>query len=124
MTANEITKLALKELDKMKTVRKNKYGNIKTVVDGIRFDSKKEAKRYGHLKLLERAGEILHIEVHPKYRLLVKGEEIGRYEADFSYWDKKNQSMIIEDCKGVKTAVYRLKKKLMKAIYGIEILET
>lgn len=122
MTSSEITKLALKELDKMK--RRNKYGNIKTVVDGIRFDSKKEAKRYGQLKILEIAKEIKGLDVHPKYQLKVKDEIICFYEADFSYRDLKTKKFIIEDCKGVKTAVYRLKKKLMKAIYGIEILET
>lgn len=100
----------------------SKYGSRKTEVDGYIFDSKMEAARYNDLKLLERSGEIKSLIVHPVIPLVVNGKRIGRYIADFSYYqdDKK----IVEDVKGARTAVYMLKKRLVNAIYGIEILET
>ena len=95
-----------------------KYGNIKTIVDGIKFDSKKEAKRYGDLKLMEKAGEISVLRLQVKFNL-----SVCSYVADFVYYDKTNH-LIVEDCKGMKTPVYRLKKKMMKHELGIDILET
>jgi hypothetical protein len=65
--------------------RKSKFGSKKKVIDGYKFLSLLEAKRYGELKLLERAGEIKNLEVHPRYPLLVKGHPICTYEADFRY---------------------------------------
>jgi hypothetical protein len=93
-----------------------------------KFDSKKEARRYQQLKLMEKAGEITGIKVHPKFPIMVNGEKICTYIADFEYWTKfKNVSKcperVIEDVKGVKTAVYQLKKKLMFACHGISIVE-
>jgi len=104
-------------------VKTLKYGNRKTVVDGMAFDSAKEARRYGELKLLERAGQITGLEIQPAFRLVVNNCLICTYKADFTYQDAKKQR-IVEDVKGVKTPVYRLKKKLMLAIHGVEILET
>ena len=72
--------------------------------------------------MLEKAGEIQIIELHPKYKLVVNGVLIGRYTADFMYYE--NGCTIVEDVKGVKTRDYILRKKLMKALYGIEIRET
>lgn len=97
---------------------KRKYNNIKTVVDGIKFDSKKEAKRYGELKLLEQAGEISVLRLQVKFNL-----SVCSYVADFVYYDK-NKIMVVEDCKGMKTPVYNLKKKMVKHELGIDILET
>lgn len=107
----------------------NKYRNIKTTVDNIQFDSKKEAARYGQLKLLVKAGEIADLELQPQYRLYVNEVLICRYIGDFKYVDVKESKKVndlvrvVEDAKGVKTPAYRLKKKLMKAIHGIEIRE-
>ena len=101
---------------------RNKYGAKKTVVDGIKFDSKAEARRYGHLKLLERVGDISNLELQPKYELMIKGIKVGFYKADFRYM--QDGQLIVEDVKGMKTPIYNLKKKIIKAIYGIEILET
>lgn len=101
---------------------KNKYGAVKTVVDGIKFDSKAEARRYKNLKLLERAGEITNLELQPRYDLIVNGVKCGFYKADFRYLE--NGKLVVEDVKGMKTPVYNLKKKLIKVIYGIEIFET
>lgn len=105
----------------------SKYKNIRTVVDGISFASKAEATRYGELKLLERAGEICDLKIQPIFRLQINGYKICNYIGDFSYLYKKgNFQVIVEDVKSQITArlpVYRLKKKLMAAIHGIEIVE-
>lgn len=98
-----------------------KYKNIKTIKDGITFASKKEAKRYEELKILSKAQKIRDLELQPKYPLIVNGHKVCTYIGDFTY--KENGKSIIEDVKGVKTSVYRLKKKLMKAILGIDIFE-
>lgn len=100
-----------------------KYRNIPVMADGFRFDSRKEAARYGQLKLLEQAGLIAHLEVHPSYRLTVNGLKVGTYVADFRYAKTDTGELIVEDVKGVLTSVYRLKKKLVLAIFGFEIRE-
>lgn len=105
-------------------IARSKYGNVKTVVDGIQFDSKKEATRYCQLKLLQKAGKISDLRLQPKFDLVVCGTKICRYIADFEYIE--NGLVIVEDVKSTatKTQVYRLKNKLMKAVLKIEILET
>jgi len=110
------------------TKPKNKFNARKTGCwNGHRHDSVKEAHRCEGLGLLEKAGDIRSLGVHPKFRIVVGDVEICRYVADFHYWEldgKGPQRWIVEDCKGVRTAVYKLKKKLVKAIYGIDIRET
>lgn len=102
----------------------NKYRNKKTVVDNITFDSKKEAARYQELRLLERAKEIHNLELQPAFAVVVNNVKVCTYKADFKYWvDGVNGRYIVEDVKGIKTPVYQLKKKLVKAIHGIEIQE-
>lgn len=101
----------------------SKYHAVPTVVDGIRFASKGEAARYRELKLLELAGEIACLELQPRYPLVVNGVKIGEYRADFRYAEH-GAGVIVEDFKGVRTPVYRLKRLLVKALYGIEIRET
>ncbi len=100
----------------------SKFGSVKTKVDGITFDSKKEAARYIDLKLLLKAGEIADLELQPTYVMIVNGRKICSYRADFRYMENGRQ--ITEDVKGVRTAVYGIKKKLLKACYGIEVCET
>ena len=101
---------------------KNKYGNKKCVVDGIKFDSVKEARYYCELKVLRLAGEVLEFAVQPAFPIVVNKKKICTYRADFRV---KYSSGLTEfvDVKGFKTPVYRLKKKLVEAIYGIEIVE-
>jgi hypothetical protein len=103
----------------------NKYRNIKTVIDGITFDSKREANRYAELKLLQKAGEIWHLELQPEFLIEVNGQKICKYRADFSYWlsETATHGFVVEDAKGVKTPAYRLKKKLVKAIHGVDVKE-
>lgn len=99
-----------------------KYNAIKTEIDGYVFDSRAESRRYSELLMLEKAGEISNLILQPVFPLIVSGEKIGKYIADFEYTDL-NGKRIVEDVKGVKTPVYRLKKKLVKAIHKIEIVE-
>lgn len=102
----------------------NKYKAQKHSIDGYLFDSKKEAQRYSELKLLEKAGQITALKVHPVYKLSIGQKHICNYESDFEYYDSACGDGVIEDCKGYKTPVYRLKKKLMRVIFGVEIKET
>lgn len=101
----------------------NKYRAIKTEVDGIRFDSKREAARYLELKTLLKGKKIGALSLQPKFSLVVNGQKICTYIADFAYLDLKTGLRVIEDVKGVKTPIYNLKKKLVRALHGIEITE-
>ncbi len=93
-----------------------------TSIDGHRFPSKKEGARYLVLRAMEKAGDIHRLELQPRYPLIVNGERIGTYVGDFRYFE--GNTLILEDVKGVLTPVYRLKRKLVKALYGLEIRET
>ena len=102
---------------------KNKYGvapKADRTVDGIVFDSRKEATRYGELRLLEKQGLIAFFEIQPKFDCVVNGKKVCKYTADFRYTTPSGDE-VIEDVKGVKTTVYRRKKKLVRALVGIEI---
>jgi len=77
-----------------------------------------------YLLSCEQAGEINQLELQPKFPLLVKtGKAVGFYKADFRYFDLSKKEYVIEDSKGVRTAVYRLKKKIVEEVYGIKIVE-
>lgn len=124
---------------------RSKYYSKKVTVDGITFDSKKEARRYQELKLLEKAGKIAALERQVKYLLIpaqrepdvehykadgrVKiesGKLIERecaYVADFRYLDLSNREWVVEDTKGIKTKDYIIKRKLMLWVHGIRIRE-
>lgn len=125
MKAKEARKLMGKM---MKGVRRNKYGAKPTVVDGIRFASQKEALRYVTLKQMERAGEIAGLELQHPIELIAFGVGdklvvVGRYICDFKYFDRRRDEPVYEDVKGVRTDVYKLKKKIVEANYGIAIRE-
>lgn len=102
--------------------KRPKYGNRITEVDGIAFDSRAEARRYGELKLLERGGAIGGLRVQVPYPVVVNGIRICKYIADFVYVEAGAE--IVEDVKGYRTAVYRLKKRLVEACYGLKVKET
>ena len=113
-------------------MRFSKYGNRKiTPPGGEKFDSMKEYNRWGQLKLLQRAGKISGLERQVKFLLLpVQRDEQGKlleharsYVADFVYTDDKG-NRIVEDCKGCKTDVYKLKKAMMLYFHRIRIKET
>jgi hypothetical protein len=100
----------------------NKYGAKRTEVDGIVFHSKREAARYSELKLLERAGEIRDLNLQPEFRIEVNGQYIGLYRGDFKYRTRAGLE-ITEDVKGVRTELYKWKKRLVEAVYEIVIVE-
>lgn len=125
-------------------MKRSKYGNQKTVVNGIEFDSRKEAQRYQELRLLERAGRISNLRLQVKYVLIPTqraasfelyksgpkkgmrkpGEVLEKecaYIADFVY--TKGDETVVEDAKGVRTKEYIIKRKLMLERYGIQIKE-
>ncbi len=112
-------------------MKRSKYNAKPTVVDGIRFHSAKEAKRYGELKLFEKAGQIMQLILQPVFSLnvgTVDGSafvKIGEYRADFEYWsiNKPKHLRVVEDVKGFKTPLYRWKKKHVEAQYNIKIRE-
>jgi hypothetical protein len=99
----------------------SKMRNRHTVVDNITFDSQLEARRYEELKQLQRAGLIGELNHHVLFPLIVMDIEVGNYEADFTYWE--NGSLVVEDAKGRRTPHYVLKRNLMRALYGISIIE-
>lgn len=116
----------------------NKYGAKKTVVDGITFDSKREAERWLELKLLLRAGEISNLERQKKFVLIpaftkeilypiskIKKFRECSYIADFVYVDNQTGQTVVEDAKGYKTEIYKLKKKWFEYLYeDLTIIET
>lgn len=105
--------------------KKSKYSSAKTDVDGIRFDSKKEAEFYAELKLRERAGEISHLRLQPRYLLQKAFKHEGKqyremeYVADFEYVE--DGITVVVDVKGFRTAVYMIKRKLFLYRYGDKV---
>jgi len=101
---------------------RSKYRNKKVTIDGRKFDSKAEGARYVQLKRLHEAGLISGLTCQPAFDLVINGEKITRYTADFAYHDHENR-YVVEDVKGVRTRDYVLRKKLMKAILNINVVE-
>ena len=109
---------------------KRKYGNRKVTLDGHSFDSKREAGRYGELKLLERTGQITDLELQLRFELIPKQrrddgkpERACEYVADFRYTDVRTGKQVIEDTKGMRTRDYIVKRKLMLQVHGISVRE-
>lgn len=105
-----------------------KYHAKKTELDGITFDSRKEADRYAELKLLERSGAIHNLRRQVRYELIPAQKKDGKtierachYIADFVY--EENRKTVVEDVKGFRTKEYVLKRKLMLQVHGIEVRE-
>lgn len=109
----------------------NKYHARKVTVDGITFDSQKEANRWCELKLLERAGEIYDLQRQVPFVVIPEQRDSNgkllerevKYVADFTYKEKGSLRRTVEDVKGLKTDVYKIKKKLMLYRNGIRIKE-
>lgn len=106
----------------------SKYGNKKMMIDGITFDSQKEGARYLQLKTLERAGKISKFELQKVFELCPavtiqgKKKRALTYRADFCY--EENGQVVVEDVKGMVTDVYKIKRHLMKHLFGIDVRET
>jgi hypothetical protein len=108
---------------------RSKYRAVPTIVDNIRFASKKEAKRYSELKMLQQSGQIFGLSMqapYPFYYPCNPGEPLGKkmftYVADFVYL-KPSGEVVIEDVKGMRTPLYKLKKKLVEAQWKFTIRE-
>jgi len=108
-----------------------KFGNKKVPIDGFVFDSKKESERYLLLKMRARLGEIAELELQPVFEIFIQQADarirIGDFTADFRYWEHTPAGDVlrVEDVKSepTKTEAYRLRKKLVEAIYGITVIE-
>jgi hypothetical protein len=101
---------------------RSKYKNKKCVVDNIIFDSMHESRKYIELKMLKSGGAIKDFKLQVPFSFELNGKKICKYYADFVVEYHDGHTEII-DCKGFKTPVYNLKKKMMKAFYGIDIVE-
>lgn len=109
----------------------NKYHNDKVEVQGVKFVSKKEARRWAELRLLERGKKISDLQRQVKFELIPtqrdgEGKVIERavnYIADFMYYDVEKGKIVVEDTKGFKTPEYIIKRKLMLYIRGIRVVE-
>lgn len=123
-------------MTKLKGYKQPKYGNKKVTIDGIEFDSIKEANRYAELNMLRRGGVIKDLELQKKFILIptqkIDGKVVERecsYIADFVYTDVKSGITIVEDVKGYRDpssaayAKFVIKRKLMLKEYGIKIIE-
>lgn len=108
---------------------KNKFGNKKVVVNGMTFDSEGEYSHYCHLRLLERAGQIRNLKHHVSFELIPsqvicgKRERGTSYEADFVYEQAPDWKTVIVDFKGYRTDEYILKRKMMKFLLGLDVVE-
>lgn len=125
--------------------RRGKFGAIRTTVDGHTFDSRKEARRYGELRLLERAGELTELQLQPRFPIVINGQPVRypsgvamEYRADFQYVDTRTGKQVVEDVKGVRktprapgvkkprhegtdTDASKIKRALVAHIYGVEV---
>lgn len=118
----DLQRQVLKQLAQQKPpVGKNKYGAIRTTVGEYTFASKAEANRYSQLKRQEELGLIKDLGLQPPYPMVINGVKCFTYRADFRY--TRDDKEIIEDVKGFATPVYKLKKKIIEAAYGIVITE-
>lgn len=102
--------------------KRSKYKAVRTIVDGVSFASKKEAARFGVLKIRERIGEISDLALQPRFKMIVNDVLVCTYVGDFAY--REAGEMVCEDVKGVETDVFKLKCKLLWALHGVEIKVT
>ena len=102
--------------------RQSKHNARGCRIDGIWFQSQMEGRRYRELKLLELVGDISRLHIHTKWSLDVNGVHICNYVDDFNYW--QDGRFIVEDVKGQRLPLYKVKCNLMRAVHGIVILET
>ena len=98
---------------------RSKYHAVPTVVQGIRFDSKAEARRFEVLRALEDAGKIADLRLQPAFRCVVNGTLICTYRADFSY--VRDGRVVVEDVKGVETREFKIKRKMVAALHGVTV---
>ena len=112
----------------MKFPYRTKYKSVATIINGERFDSKREAARYCDLILLEKVGTIMNLRRQVTHPLIVNGEKVSSYRCDFMYQDSEGKT-VIEDVKGYQNAkdpftrLYRLKVAILAATTGLQVTE-
>ena len=106
---------------KDKPAKRSKFRNVKTTVDGIVFDSVREARHWVELQAFESSGQIHKLKRQVPYELHVNGIKVCKIIPDFEYWI--GDQLIVADSKGMRTPMYNLKKKMLAAEYGLDILE-
>ena len=105
----------------------SKYKSVPTQLDGITFHSRKEARRYADLQLLQRAGQIRDLEIQPRFVVAKGFSRNGRkyreraYVADFRYFDEIKKRTVVEDVKGYRTQLYILKRHLFLSNLGKDV---
>lgn len=115
-------KRAVAEKRNTPKAKPSKHRNVRTMVGQITFASKLEASRFVELKTLQQAGEISGLKLQVPFNIAVGGLPICKYVADFTYTDKTG-ALVVEDAKGRLTDVYKLKRRLMRVVFWIEIRE-
>lgn len=106
----------------IKKPKKSKYKSVKCEHLGVKFDSLKERNQYIKYLHQQSIGEILSIKLQPRFDIIINDKFCGFYKADFEI-ELSDKSIKIVDCKGMKTTVYSLKKKIIEAMYNIKIVE-
>lgn len=108
-------------------LRRSKYNSRACEIDGYRFASAKEGRRYRTLRLMEKAGEISDLKLHTAYELAVNGVKVCTYIDDFNYRNEKTQARVTEDVKGYRHGtvyrIFQIKAALLLALHGIEVVE-
>ena len=99
-------------------------GTRKKQVNGLMFDSTKEARRYQDLALMQDAGQIKGLKRQVPFPIIINDRRVCEWRADFVYFDGRENRLMVEDTKGFRTDYYKLKKRLVEAYHNIEILET
>lgn len=118
-------------------MKRHKYGAKSCVIDGHKFPSLSEGRRYSELKILERAGKIHSLELQPAFKFTIDGRPVlirsdrypnGRhagYKADFRYWDNERRAIVVEDCKSkaTRTEAYKIRRALVECMWPGTIIE-
>ena len=116
------TIMTTEQFKAIKKPKKSKYKSVKCEHLGVKLDSLKEKRQYIKYLHQQSIGEILSIKLQPRFDIIINGKFCGFYKADFEI-ELPDKSIQIIDVKGMKTIVYKLKKKIIEAMYNIKIIE-
>ncbi|WP_245384542.1 DUF1064 domain-containing protein [Rhizobium leguminosarum] len=102
--------------------KRSKYGATKTMVDGITFDSKREAAYYSELKIREKAGEVSGLALQRPFPIIINGQSVGKFLSDFAFIDHTQEDRLrVIDVKGMDTPLSKFKRKCVEAFYQIKV---
>jgi hypothetical protein len=102
--------------------KRSKYGATKTMIDGIVFDSKREAAYYSELKIREKAGEVSGMALQRPFPIIINGQSVGKFLSDFAFIDHTQEDRLrVIDVKGFDTPLSRFKRKCVEAFYQIKV---